>query len=402
MKRRRVKITGIGPVTPAGIGREAFWKGILEPVSRVKPFTKLDPELGPFVAAWVERFSIENYVDKAVVPKGAARHTLFAIAATKLALVDARIAAADLNEENVVVVTGSSLMDFDGIGRTIVGVETKGVRGAVPRTVYTSNASVVPSSIVQVLGLAARTMSIQTSCCAGMDAIGHAAHMVARGEADIAICGGTEAPLFKCPLVELRATGLTPATVENFGRINRPFDLWRTTGVVSEGATMLVLEPESSPRPGYGYISGYAHANDTGSNLCGGLADAIRLAIADAEIRHDRVDAINAWGPGHTLVDRAESAALANIFGDRLAEIPAVSIKGSVGNPLGAAPAMQVAVAVLGLSLGILPPTVNWQFPDPACPLNLSGRMRTISHETTLVNSHGLSGVNAGIVLRKC
>lgn len=402
MKRRRVKITGIGPVTPAGIGREEFWKGIMEPVSRVRAFTKLDPGLGPFVAAYLDRFNIGDYVDRITVPKGSARHTLFAIAAAKLALQDAGLTVTEFNNANAVVVTGSSLMDFDGIGRTIEGVSTKGIRGAVSRTVYTTNAAVIPAAIVRVLGLTARTMSVQTSCCAGMDAIGHAVHMVARGDADIAICGGTEAPLFRCPLVELRATGLTPSTTESPRKLNRPFDLWRTTGVVSEGACMLVIEPYASVRPGYCHVEGYAYASDVGEVLCSGLAIAMKQALADAGVRGESIDTINAWGPGHTRIDAAECSALGQIFGARLTRLSAVSIKGAIGNPLGAAPAIQVATAALSLRCETLPPTVNWEFADPACPLNLSNRLRCMAHEYTLVNSHGLAGVNASIVMRKC
>ena len=402
MKRRRVKITGIGPVTPAGIGRDEFWKGILEPVSRVRAYTKLDPELGPFVAAYLDRFNIGDFVDKMAVPKGSARHTLFAIAGARLAMQDAGLSAVDLNRVNTVVVTGSSLMDFDGIGRTIEGVSTRGIRGAVSRTVYTTNAAVIPAAMVQVLGLSARTMSVQTSCCAGMDAIGHAARLIAFGEADIAICGGTEAPLYRCPLVELRATGLTPSSIESPKKLNRPFDLWRTTGVVSEGACMLLLEPQDSLRNGYCSIEGYAYANDVGDDLCSGLAIAMKHALADASIRSRSVDVINAWGPGHTKIDAAECAALGRVFGDQLAWMSSGSIKGAIGNPLGAAPAIQIAAAALSLKCGVLPPTVNWDYPDPACPLNLSSQPRYLAHDFALVNSHGLAGVNASMVMRKC
>lgn len=300
------------------------------------------------------------------------------------------------------MVIGSSLMDFDGIGRTVEGVLAKGIRGALARTVYTTNASVIPATVVQVLELDARTLAIQTSCCAGLDAIGHAYRMVASGEADIALCGGTEAPLFRCPLVELRSTGLTPGTTENAKRLDRPFDLWRTTGVVSEGACMMVLEPDDSPRRGYARIAGYAFANDSGEDLCGGMTLAIRNALADACVNIRAVESINAWGPGHTRIDTAEAKALQVIFGSQLAEIPVFSIKGAIGNPLGAAPAIQIATSALGLDQGILPPTVNWEHPDPACPLNLSGRARALPHATSLVDAHGLAGVNASMLLERC
>jgi len=402
MKRRRVKITGIGPVTPAGIGKDAFWRGILEPVSRIRPYTKLGEEFGPFVAGYVDHFHIKDFVSAHSIPKGAARHTLFAVAGTILALADAGLTPIDINKANTVVVAGSSLMDFDGIGRTIAGVLDKGVRGAVIRTVYTTNAAVIPATIIQALGLTARSMTIQTSCCAGLDAIGQAARMIAFGEADFAICGGTEAPLFRCPLVELRAAGLTPNTEENARELDRPFDLWRTTGVVSEGCCMLLLEPESSPRKGYSFISGYAFANDLPEQLCSGLTVSIKHSLADARVHADNIDAINAWGPGHIHTDAAEAKALQTTLGIRLRQVPAFSIKGTIGNPLGAAPAIQVAATALSHQESIIPPTVNWHVPDPACPLNLSSRSRSISHSTSLINAHGLSGVNSSVVIERC
>ncbi len=402
MKRRRVKITGIGPVTPAGIGREEFWKGILEPVSRIRPFRKLAPELGHFVAAYIDDFKIGNFIPKDDVPKAAARHTLFAIAATVLAIRDAGISIAEFRQKNTVVIAGACVMDFDGIIRTVEGVTNRGLRGALSRAIYTTNAATIAASISDALGLEARSMSVQSSCCTGMDAVGHAARLVASGEADIAICGGTDSPLYRCPLVELRAVGMTPDTVENAEKLNRPFDLWRTTGVVSEGASMFVIEPESSERQGYSFVDGYAYANDPIDRLCGGMAQAMIMAIADAGIRPIAVDAISAWGPGHRLIDAAEARELQAVFGRDLGLIPAVSIKGAVGNPLGAAPAIQMAAAALSQRYSLIPPTVNWQYSDPACPLRLSNRQVSVDHERTLVNAHGISGVNASILLSRC
>jgi 3-oxoacyl-(acyl-carrier-protein) synthase len=402
MNRRRVKITGIGPVTPAGIGKELFWKGILEPVSRVRPFTKLEPELGPFVAAFIEGLHIDQYVPRASVPKGSARHTLFAIAGAALALRDAGMSSDDFVHANTVVVAGACVMDFEGIIRTVEAVTEKGVRGAQGRAVYTTNAAAIAATVGEVLGIPARTMSVQSSCCTGLDAIGHAARLVGSGEADIAICGGTDAPLFQCPLVELRAVGMTPDTTDNAKKLDRPFDMWRTTGVVSEGACMFVIETETSPRPGYSFVTGYAYSNDRPKELCSGMAVAMKQALADANIRAAQVECISAWGPGHRLIDAAEARMLDEVFGKQLAGIPALSIKGSIGNPLGAAGAIQVAAAALSQKTGYIPPTVNWQFPDPDCPLNLCANQRHISHDVTLVNAHGLSGVNSSLILHRC
>lgn len=402
MKRRRVKITGIGPVTPAGIGREAFWKGILEPVSRVRPFTDFGDGFGPFIAAQVENFNVGDYVGDFEVPKGSARHTLFALAGTVLALRDANLSLQELQQSNCAVVTGSSLLDFGAIGSAIDAVQKKGVRAAQARVVYTATLTSIPDVINRLCGITSRTLAMQTSCCAGLDAIGHAASLIASGNVDIALCGGTEAPLHRFPLLELRAAGLTPPSVDMPERMARPFDLWRTTGVVSEGACMFVLEAEESPRPGYSFVSGYAFSNDEADCLCGGLLTTGKLAIAEARLRLPDVDCINAWGPGHKAIDHAEAAVLMKLFGKSLADIPAVSIKGAVGAALGAAPAIQVAAASLGQYHSIIPPTANWDYPDPGCPLNLSKRARFIGHRATLINAHGVGSVNASLLIERC
>jgi len=292
MKRRRVKITGIGPVTPAGIGKEAFWKGILEPVSRIRPYSKLGEDFGPLVAACVNGFDVEDFVGRQSLPKGAARQTLFAIAGAVLAMRDAGVSVDDLRRSSCAVVTGSSLMDFGGIGGTIDAVTKKGMRGAQPRVLYAMGVSSVGSAVNEVLNLSARTMAISTQCAAGLDAIGYAADLVATGEVDIVICGGTEAPLHRFPMAELRAAELTPATKEMPERIARPFDLWRTTGVVSEGACMFVLEADESTRKGYSYVEGYAFSNDAGGELCSGMASAGRIALAQARVRPSEIEAL--------------------------------------------------------------------------------------------------------------
>jgi 3-oxoacyl-(acyl-carrier-protein) synthase len=164
---------------------------------------------------------------------------------------------------------------------------------------------------------------------------------------------------------------------------------------------VLLLEPEESPRQAYAYINGYAFASDPLESPGSGLYDAMRLAVANAGLHLRAIECVNAWGPGHKIIDRAESQALQRLFGVELASIPVVSLKGALGNPLGAGGAIQTGCAALGLARSIIPPTVNWQYPDPGCPLNLSARPRFVPHRTTLINAHGLSGTNACVVLSR-
>lgn len=402
MKRRRVKITGIGPVTAAGVGRDAFWQGILEPLSRVRSYPDLGDEFGPLVAAYIDTFDVTDYIDRNAVPKAASRQSQFAIAGAVLALQDAGISLEELRAAGPAIVTGSSLMDLGGIGHAIESVQKRGMRGAQPRLLYAMGIGSVPSAINSALGLTARTLSVSTQCDAGMDAIGQAAELVATGRTDLVVCGGAEAPLNRFPLVELRASQLTPATTEMPERISRPFDMWRTTGVPSEGACFFVLEPETSQRPGYSYVAGYAGGTDENGDVCSGLVTSGKLAMAEAGVRAAEIDAIFAWGPGHKAVDSGEAKALQRLFNGGLGQIPAVSICGAIGTSLGAAPAIQLGAAALAQRMETLPPTVNWDYPDPSCPLNLCNRARAIPQRLALLNAHGAGGVNASLVLARC
>jgi 3-oxoacyl-(acyl-carrier-protein) synthase len=396
--RRRVKITGLGPVTPAGIGRAAFERGINESVSRVRLVERL-LDRGQFIAAEVPNFRLSDWLAVDGSMKRLARHTQFALAGTALALGDAGLTAGDLAGRNPAIVNGSTLMDLESIYRTMVNTATKGPRYAVPTAVVDSQQIAVPARIAEWLDTPARVISLQTACCSGLDAIGHAAELIATGQADIALCSGTESPVLYHPMLELGMTRLSPQNSNDPASMGRPFDLWRSTGVIGEGAAVLLLESESSPRPAYAWVCGYAYCCDTVGVSGNGMTEAMRMALANARRNPSEVDFINAWGPGHETVDRVEAQCLREIFGDRLPNIATTSLKGAIGNPLGAAGAIQAASVCLSFRSGIVPPTVNWETPDPDCPLNLSNRARDIRPHVALIDAHGLGGSNAALVL---
>ncbi len=398
---RRVKITGVGMVSPAGTGVSDFRRQILEPVSRARLITRWDPAAGPFVGAEVDEFGFRKLFPHRPL-KRQSRQTAFALAAARLALLDAGLDFAALKGRNAGLVVGTSLMDCEGMARTVMQVMKKGPRFALPRLIYSAGVCAATSEIADEIQAPTRSLSLQSACCSGLDAIGHAAAEIAAGKTDIALCGGTEAPIFYHPMLELRAAGLSPLTADQPAKLGRPFDRWRTTGVIGEGACMLVLESEDSPRPGYAWVKGYSSASEDESNLGAGMSRAITESLANARTRPEEIDLINAWGPGHRIIDAVESSVLAGVFGRHLPEIPTTSIKGAIGNPLGAAGAIQAGSVALSLRYGEVPPTVNWEFPDPECPLNLSREPRFIDARKAIVNSHGLSGANACLVLERC
>lgn len=398
--RRRVKITGIGPVTPAGIGREAFFRGINESVSRVRAITRFDPGAGQFVGAEIPDFDLKQYAPDEN-PKRLSRHTQFSLVAAMLALRDAGLALGDLVRHSPVVVTGTSIMDFDKIGRGMELVMKKGTRYTQGSIMYEASVANVAGKIVEWLGVPARMLTMQTSCCSGLDAIGQGAELIASGQADLVLCGGSECPLSYYPMLGFNASELSPATNDTPEKACRPFDLWRSTGVLGEGAAILVLEPESSPRPAAAWITGYSYANDQDGQTAMGLVECVQQALANAQRRPDEVDYINAWGTGHRVIDANESRAMAHLYGRRLPEIAVSSIKGAIGTALGASGPIQAASTALSLQHGLLPPTVNWENPDPACTLNLSNQSRRLPVRIAVVNSHGLSGSNSALVIEK-
>lgn len=400
MKRRRVKITGIGFVTPAGIGLEEFQRQIQEPIGRVGTLRRFPEGAGAFVGAEVKGFKLERYVS-GQNSRRLARHTQFALAAAQLAVTDAGHSFYTLRDRGALVTIGATLMDFGAINKSIELAMEDGPLSANPTSVPSSMVSGISATVGQVIGGTTRAMGLQTACCSGLDAVGHAADLIARGEADIALCGGTEAPLYFHPMVEFRMLGLAPGNPEHPERQCRPFDLWRTTGVIGEGACVLVLEPESARPAPYAYVDGYSYASDSPGNSCDGLLAAMCAAVSNSGLRARDIESVSAWGPGHKVLDAAEARVMEEYFGSYLAEIPVASIKGAIGNPLGAAGAIQVGCAALGLRDGFIPPTVNWTHLDPACPLNLSARTRYLPHNNALINSHGLTANNSCLLLSK-
>lgn len=398
--RRRVKITGIGPVTPAGIGREAFFRGINEPVSRIRAITRFGREAGAFVGAEVTNFDLKNFAPEEN-PRRLSRHTQMSLAAAMLAMDDAGVSREEVRKLSPLIVTGTSIMDFDKIGQGMETVFKKGTRYTQGSIMYEASVANVAGKIVKWLDIPARMLTMQTSCCSGIDAVGQAFEQIANGQSDFALAGGSECPLSYYPMLGFNAAELSPTSDETPERLCRPFDLWRTTGVLGEGACIFALEPDCSPRPALAWISGFGFANDTDSQTAMGLADAIKLALANSRRRPNEVGYINAWGTGHRLIDANEFSALHKVYGNSLDDIPVVSIKGSIGTALGASGPIQTASTILSIIHGVLPPTVNWETPDPACPLNLSNSPRRVHVNVAVVNAHGLSGSNSALVLEQ-
>lgn len=386
MKQRRVKITGIGPVTPAGIGRDGFAQQIFEPVSRVGA-VKIGNKNTLAAAGSVQGFRIGAFALDAVHLESP-REVQFALAATMLALRDAGLALAEVRKRKPLIVLARPALER----ATWFGSIKEAFQDQ-------AKVHVVQDAVVLMVDGRSDT-SRQGVGFSSLDAIGYAASRVASGEVDLAICGGADAPLNENILAELGKLGLSPTHAHEPARQCRPFDLWRSTGVVGEGACLFVLEPEASPHRAYACVAGSACANEQDGQPWAVLTEALRLALGNAGLRPSEIECIHADGTGHKTLDLAEARALQAVLGERLGEIPVVAIKGAVGNSLGAAGAIQVGCAVLGMKHFLIAPTVNWQFPDPSCPLNLSASTRLLATGLTLVTGRDPAGIISCLLLK--
>jgi len=388
MKHRRVKITGIGPVTPAGIGREAFLQGILEPVSRVGAMKLGAGEQALLVAAAeVKDFRVGAFALDALHLRSP-RHIQFALAATVLALRDAGISLPDVRKRKPLVVVAHAMAE-----RLSFAEPVKWASAGDPQPNFAQE------SVREFVG-GSREGPGARQLVSSIEAVGYAAQCVASGEADMAICGGADAPLTTEILAELKRFGLSPGHAKEPERVCRPFDLWRTTGVAGEGGCIMVLEPEQSPRRAHARVAGSSWARETAGHPWETLRETLRLALGNAGLRPVDIDCIHADGTGQKRWDQAEATVLREWLDTRLESIPVVSIQGAIGNALGAAGAIQIGCAALGMRHSTIPPTVNWHNPDPSCPLNLSGSSRLLAIGTTLIIGRDPAGSVASLILK--
>jgi len=280
MKRRRVKITGIGPITPAGIGREIFSRGIAEPVTRVTGLRIPDATTGTWPGACIRDFDPRKYLCE-FAEEPWPRSTQLAVAAAILAVEDAGLTLDEIRRLQPVVSCGAAWTDFSNSPRAIDLLTKPGPMAGLLNSLFGAAAT----GIGQWVGENARLVPLGGALCSGLDAIAQGGELIARGDAEVALCGGGEAPLYFHPLHELTAAGLAPGAIDCPEQICRPFDLWRTTGVIAEGACIVVLEPDQSSRRGYAYVDGYAHSTDRTEQAGEAWAEAMLLALANGKTR---------------------------------------------------------------------------------------------------------------------
>lgn len=399
--KNRVKVTGIGVLASCGIGVEAFWNGILAGKGTARYLTHLEEwGIKDVIGCAVDGFDPQEWIRPDIRVKRFPRHSQFALACVEMALRECKISDDEWAQAGVVpVMTGTTMNDMDHSLKSIHRVKDMGLKGALPFNTFTYTPISISESIARLIPAKTRIGAIQNACCSGGDAICQAANKIANGHARIAIAGGTEAALMLHPMAEFIAARLTIPQYDSPTEAGKPFDVFRDVGVIGEGAAYVILEAEDSPRPAYAYLRGYSTGKDSGEFPGDGLPWVIEEALANARTRPEEIDYLSSWGPGHIILDQTESEAIEQVFGEKAHQIPAGSIKGVIGHPLGASSAIQFVSTVLSLYTGTIPPTANLEHQDPDCSLVLSSKARLLRPKTAIMNAHGIGNNNSAIVL---
>lgn len=408
-KRNRVVVTGMGVLAPNGTGLKAFWKSLVAGESGIGPITLFDASgLASRIAGEVKGFDPLDYFERSMKPRRMARHTQLAYAATMLALKDAGFDLDNLRLPSPTpVVVGVSTSALDVIERVFQHVTQSRPDRISPFALGASKPQAAANVIADRIGVRASASTISSACPSGLDAIATAAAMIQRGEVELAIAGGADAPVTPLAMASFAASGMSSLRNSDPQGASRPFDLTRDTGVISEGAGILVLEnlEYAEARGGRAYceIIGFNTQRDTSpEEPASGLEESMRLALSNAGCAPADIDYISAYGPGHPILDAAEIAVIKRVFGRRAYQLSVSSIKGVTGNPLAAAGPFQIVSCALSFRDQMIPPTANYQIPDPDCDLDVvPNRPRKGKLSNAIVNVRGLGGSASTMVLRR-
>jgi 3-oxoacyl-[acyl-carrier-protein] synthase II len=407
----RVVITGMGAITPLGNDVETFWRNVVAGRSGVGPITLFDASaMKTRIAAEVKGFDPEAWFGRKEARR-MDRYAQFALAATQQALQDARLDPAHVDRERVGVILGTGI---GGIGALVQGVETLMTRGPdriSPFMVPMMLADTAPGLIAIAYGFRGPNMAVVTACASGTNAIGEAMHLIRRGDADVVIAGGAEAAILPVAVAAFNVMGAISTRNEEPERASRPFDRTRDGFVMGEGAGILILERLEHARVRgariYAEVVGYGTSADayhiTAPLENGeGAALAMRRALADAGLSPRDIDYINAHGTSTPLNDKSETQAIKAVFGEAAYDVPISSTKSMIGHLLGAAGAVEAIVCIRAITDGVIPPTINYEHPDPECDLDYVPNVaRRKPVRTAMSNSFGFGGHNACVIFRR-
>ncbi|MFW5996551.1 MAG: beta-ketoacyl-[acyl-carrier-protein] synthase family protein [Verrucomicrobiota bacterium] len=404
---RRVVITGMGAVTPIGIGVEEFWQGLLEGRNGIGPITLFDASDYPCrIAAEVKDWNPSQFMERKKA-KRLSRCAQFAVAASKLCLEHAGWTQR-YNPAKTAVVGSMSNSAQDILELLVNTIGQRGYERLSPRTLPMLIPHTSTSEVAAITGFQGEVVSITNACAAGLYGIGHAAHLIRSGYYDAILCPATDASISYTGMGCFCRAGLVSLRNEEPEKASRPFDAERDGGVLGEGATCLLLESAEHAKQRsasiYAEIDGFGSKEAYSNKEHGdkGMSESMRKALASANCSPHSVDYIAGNGVSDVELDRVETEAVKSLFGEKAYDIPISSVKAQTGIPLNVAGTLQLTSAIMALNRGIIPPTGNYEIPDPDCDLDyVPGAPRYNSISRVLVHAHGLNGSNASLVLAK-
>ena len=410
MKRsHRVVITGLGVVSPIGIGKDIFWQNLVDGKSGVDHITAFDASRYPCkVAGEVKGFMPLDFVSHRRA-RTMGRFSQFAIAATRLALEDANLAITPTISTKTGISYGTSVAGLDLVFAGFPDFTASGIAGVKPWTALEYPPHAASSSLAIEFGINGPAVSISSNCCTGIDAISNAFEQISSGQVGLALAGASDAPIFPEIFASFCALGALTSRNDHPHKASRPYDLLRDGLVLAEGAGTLVLEDLDSARDRgariYAEVLGHSSASEAVGMRKGDasglvMSHAIQAAIAHASLIPSDIDHINAHGSSLPDYDICDTRAFKHSLGAHAYSIPITSIKSMVGQPVSVAGIFQAAAACLSVQHHVVPPTINQEVPDPQCDLDyVPNYCRAARIRNVLVNGHSFGGSVAALVL---
>ncbi|MEK7311230.1 MAG: beta-ketoacyl-ACP synthase II [Chloroflexota bacterium] len=409
--KTRVVITGIGAISPLGLDVESTWQSVVNGKSGVAPITRFDASHHETKFA----AEVKGFDPEAALGRKDARHmdrfVQFAVVATQQAIADAKLEINDSNRDRIGSIIGTGI---GGVGTLVSESETlreKGPRRISPFLIPMILPDTAPGQVAINFGIRGPNLAVTSACATGTNAVGEAYKMIQRGAADVMVCGGAESCLIGVVMAGFNAMTALSTRNDDPQRASRPFDKNRDGFVAGEGSAILILESEAHAKArgariyaevlGYGLTNDAYHISAPAENGAG-AAKCMKLALDDAGLQPEQIDYLNAHGTSTQLNDKSETAAVKTVFGEAAYNLSISSTKSMHGHLLGAAGAMEAVICVKALQHGIMPPTINYETPDPLCDLDyVPNAARPKPLRTVMSNSFGFGGHNASIIFGK-
>ena len=407
----RVVITGMGVISPIGSNLENFWQGLTAGRNGIGKITHFDANLfSSQIAGEAKDFNPADYLDKKEARK-LVRFVQFAIVASKMALDNSGLKITEENANSTGVFIGSGIGGIGFLEEQAYILKDKGPARLSPFTVPYMITNMAAGMVAIKTGAKGPNSCVVTACASGTHSIGDAMRIIQRGEATAMIAGGTEASITPLGVASFCAARSLSTRNDTPEKASRPFDKGRDGFVMGEGAGIVILESLESAKKrgakifaelvGYG-MSGDAHHMTAPAPGGEGAARAISAALADAKLGPEDIDHINAHGTSTKLNDKFETMAIKAVFGEHAKKIAVSSNKSMTGHLLGAAGAVELIASALSVKNDVVPPTINYEVPDPECDLDYTpNKARKMKVKTVLSESFGFGGHNAVLIVKK-